>query len=135
MSTLSSNKGFSLIELMVVLVIVAVLGTISVVQYSQFVEKTRVDEAKQGLWAVRVALGQFRMDHRDPPASFSALNLTAGEYPGNCRAEKFFSYGINSTHVMANRCTSSGKPPQGRVAYTITLELINSTWGGTPGYY
>jgi prepilin-type N-terminal cleavage/methylation domain-containing protein len=135
MSTSRSNKGFTLMELLIVVVIVGMLATIAIVQYNHVFEKARADEAKQGLWEVRVALGQYRMDHRDPLADFTALNLTDSEFPTNCRPERYFKYSANDTHAIATRCTSGGKPPQGNTAYTISLNLMNNSWSGTPGYY
>jgi hypothetical protein len=77
------------------------------------------------------------MDHRDPLADFSNLNLNDSEFPKSCRPERYFKYSANDTHVIATRCTSGsgGKPPQGNTAYTISLNLMNNSWGGTPGYY
>lgn len=135
MWTSRSNKGFTLIEFIVVVVIAGVLATIAVVHYSGLFEKARTDEAKQGLWEVRVAWGQYSLDHRNPPGGMADLGLSAVEFPVNCRPEKYFRYSLNSTHASATRCTSNGKPPQGNIAYTISLNLMNSSWSGTPGYY
>jgi prepilin-type N-terminal cleavage/methylation domain-containing protein len=135
MSTFRSNKGFTLIELLIVVVIVGMLATIAIGQYNHVFEKARADEAKQGLWEVRVALGQYRMDHRDPLANFTDLHLTDSEFPTSCRSERYFKYSANDTHVIATRCTIGGKPPQGNTAYTISLNLMNNSWSGTPGYY
>jgi prepilin-type N-terminal cleavage/methylation domain-containing protein len=135
MSTSRSNKGFTLIELLIVVTIVGIMATIAIGQYSHVFEKSRADEAKQGLWEVRVALGQYRMDHRDPLADYSALNMNDSEFPKNCRPERYFKYSANDTHAIATRCTAGGKPPQGNTAYTISLNLMNNSWGGTPGYY
>jgi type II secretory pathway pseudopilin PulG len=117
------------------MVIVGIMATIAIGHYSNVFEKARADEAKQGLWEARVALGQYRMDHRDPLADFSDLNLNDSEFPKDCRPERYFKYSANGTHVIATRCTSGGKNPQGNIAYTISLNLLNNSWGGTPGYY
>jgi general secretion pathway protein G len=135
MSTSRSNRGFTLTELLIVVMIVGILATVSIVHYGSLYERARADEAKQGLWEVRVAWGQYSMDHRNPPAGMSNLSLSQVEFPLNCRPERYFTYSLNSTHVKATRCTSGGKPPQGTKPYTITLNLQNSSWGGTPGYY
>jgi prepilin-type N-terminal cleavage/methylation domain-containing protein len=135
MSKSISNKGFTLFELLIVIVMVGVLATIAVNYYSQIFEKARADEAKQGLWEIRVALGQYRMDHRNPPSGMADLQLSSSEFPTVCRPDKYFRYNVTSTRAIATRCTVGGKGPQGRIAYNITLGLDNSSWGGTPGYY
>jgi prepilin-type N-terminal cleavage/methylation domain-containing protein len=131
-----SNKGFTIIELLIVLIIVTVLASTAVVQYGRVFEKARADEAKQNLWEIRVAWGQYVMNHRDPPTSLSDLSLSVEAIPPQCGSRlSFFSYDFNSTHAIATRCVNSGKKPQGKKVYSVTLNLENSTWGGTPGYY
>ncbi|MCU0650884.1 MAG: prepilin-type N-terminal cleavage/methylation domain-containing protein [Candidatus Omnitrophica bacterium] len=135
MSALRSNRGFTLIELLVIIIIIGVLATVGIKHYGHLFEKSRANDAKQALWEVRVALAQYIMDHRNPPADMADLNLPDIQFPRNCRAEKFFRYSINDTHAIATRCTSGGKAPQGPSAYTLAISLTNSTWGGTSGYY
>ncbi|HOU36127.1 MAG TPA: prepilin-type N-terminal cleavage/methylation domain-containing protein [Candidatus Omnitrophota bacterium] len=136
MSRSKSNKGFSLIEAVVVVVIVGILATAAFVKYMFVFEKARADIAKQALWEIKVAWGQYILNFRDQSVTFSDLNLDRKEFPHNCAQDNhFFRYDINSTHAIATRCTSGGKKPQGNQAYTVTLNLENSTWGGTPGYY
>jgi prepilin-type N-terminal cleavage/methylation domain-containing protein len=132
MSTLKLNKGFTLIELSIVIVIVGILATVAVAHYRQVFEKGRAEEAKQNLWEIRVAWGQYVMDHRDALSDFSDLALNSTSFPRNCRDERYFRYSINDTHAIAVRCTSAGKPPQGKFDYQISLNLDNGTWSGVP---
>ncbi|MFA5099936.1 MAG: hypothetical protein WC547_03520, partial [Candidatus Omnitrophota bacterium] len=76
--------------------------------------------------------GQYVMDHRDPPVRLSDLQLDQKQFPrDSCSAERYFKYSIDIPLAIATRCTSNGKEPQGRKAYRVTLDLANSTWGGT----
>ena len=127
MSMSKSNNGFTLLELAVVLVIAGVLASVAIVQYSHFFEKARADEAKQKLWEIRIAWGQYRVNYRDPQITMSDLKLDPDVFPAGCIRDAQFKYKLNSTHAAATRCRASG--------YTITLDLANSTWGGTSGHY
>ena len=135
MSISKLNRGFSLIEMIVVVVIIAVSVRIAVAYYSHVFEKARADEAKQRLWEIRVAWSQYAMNNRLPTFSFPDLDLDPVRFPVACRSENYFSYSLNNTNAIATRCTHSGKRPQSARAYKVTLHLDNSTWGGTPGYY
>jgi len=114
---------------------VGILAAMGFMHYSFIFEKARADSAKQALWEIKIAWGQYILNHRGDSVSFSDLNLPSKEFPSFCREEQFFRYSLNSTHAIATRCTTGGKSPQGRQAYIISLNLDNSTWSGTEGYY
>ena len=57
-----SNKGFSMIELMVVVAIIGVLAAIGIPQYSKFQAKARQSEAKLALAALFTAEESFRQE-------------------------------------------------------------------------
>lgn len=58
-SMITNQKGFSLIELMVVVAIMGVLAAIGVPQYSKFQAKARQSEAKSSLAAIYTAEQSF----------------------------------------------------------------------------
>lgn len=58
------NKGFTLIELMVVVAIVAILAVVAVPMYTDYVMRARIPDATSGLSTRRVALEQFYQDNR-----------------------------------------------------------------------
>ena len=62
MKKLISNKGFSMIELMVVVAIIGVLAAIGIPQYSKFQAKARQSEAKLALAALFTAEESFRQE-------------------------------------------------------------------------
>jgi len=133
------NKGFTILELVIVLIIVTILVSLGIFQYSRVYEKTRADEARQSLWEIRVAWGQYTMNNRDPYIQFEDLKLSQDLFPKSCQGQgvvkQYFQYDINRTHAIATRCTNVGsKKPRGRQAYEINIDLENSTWGGTFGY-
>lgn len=60
----SRNKGITLIELMVVVAIVAVLGTIAVSSYRSYLLRTNRTEAKMALLRVQAAQEKFFLQQR-----------------------------------------------------------------------
>jgi general secretion pathway protein G len=67
------RQGFTLIELMVVLVVVAVLASIVVPRYLDRVDDARETVLKQNLVGVRIAIDQFYRDKARYPATLDEL--------------------------------------------------------------
>lgn len=73
MNTRRPQLGFSLIELMIALVIVAVLASIAVPNYRQYILKSHRAEAKAALLAVAAAQERFYLQNNS-----YTTNLTGG---------------------------------------------------------
>lgn len=139
------KKGFTLIELMIVIIIIGVLATIGIVQYQAAVEKSRGAEAKQFLGFLRSQCAAIWMEDGDT-TSCNVTNLrigTANEtLPSACRRSHFFTYSVsgntgNTATFIATRCTgSNGKTPglssgTGNVNLTVDYQSGTDTWRST----
>jgi len=108
------EHGFTLIELIVVIIIVGVLAAVGMTQYSTIVEKSRLAEAKIRLGTMRDLAYQYYTENGTLTGMQDA-DVGAG---GGCTSTAFFNYtsgwmGPPSTDVqlVATRCTSGGKTP------------------------
>lgn len=153
------RKGFTLLELVVVIIIIGILASLGLNQYGQMVERSRGAEAKAILGQIRGSAAAHYMQYNaltgmaNTNENFSELiaglgtNLDQVPNTGNCRASHYFSYGYvasagntPSLTITATRCGSSGKGGASATATGRTLILRTAlpagtdVWAGTGGY-
>ena len=125
------RKGFTLVELIIVIIIVGILASVGISQYTKVIEKGRAAEARMVLGNLRSAEVAV---YNEMGAYETVANLSVGA-PAACAVTHYFSYAcaVGTGTCTATRCMAAGKPPQGTIAYTKTLDIAG-TWGGTLGY-
>ena len=101
---LSNQHGFTMLELMVVVIIVAVLAAVAVPLYTGFIKKARVSEAEARLGQILTAAKSFGQENNTWPTAASA------GFFGDLTASPNFTYAI----------TTGGGPVTGTFASTAT---------------
>jgi type IV pilus assembly protein PilE len=120
-------KGFTLLELMITVVIVAILASIALPSYSDYVLRSKFAEATGNLADLRVKMEQFYMDNRSysVPLDAATCGIPGGNAP-TVTDGRYFTYecrpdnpnGIGAqTYVL----TARGVPAQGLdgIAFTV----------------
>ena len=70
---LTSSRGFTMIELLVVLTLVVILASLSMVQYRNSVRRTQEAVLKENLFRMRDAMDQFYADKNKWPSDLGEL--------------------------------------------------------------
>jgi len=131
------KRGFTLLELIVVIIIIGILATLGFSQYAKVMEKGRTAEAKAILGQLRTAETAYRLERNTYTSDLAQLAVGA---PAACdSAAHYFSYGVTGAAATftatATRCTTNtSKSPAASAVYNITLNEAG-TWGGDAGYY
>ena len=143
------KRGFTLIELMIVIIIIGVLATVGIVQYQAAVEKSRSAEARSILGALRTSCAPIWMEFNGTANCDEqrlGMGTIAGRIPTVCKQTNYFSYTISTAGqadsgaiaFRADRCQSGGKTPDapadGNVTLTIDFVLGNDTWSTSGNY-
>lgn len=115
MNVKMNNKGFSLVELMVVVAIIGMLAAVAVPQFSKFQARSRQSEAKANLSSLYSAQKSFNAEH--------------GGYAGNHRAIGFSPAGdvlYNVGYSAAHCATWAACSPQFGVVAALAVPAITS---------
>ena len=114
-----NNKGFTLIELMIAVVIIGILAAIAIPQYSQFTRKAKRQEAITALTAMQQAQAKLRGNCR-----FYAGKLGAG----GCNAAAAADTEVNVSGTSENGLYRIGfiKDSASGTSYTAIASAVAS---------
>ena len=137
---LPRRAGFTLLEVMIVVAIVAILAAIALPNYADYVKRGKIIEATSALSDARTRFEQGYLDNRtyaDVGASTCAAKQTAAG--GALRA---FTLDCCSVAPTANAytCVATGKASEGMAGFSYTIDQNNnktstitaSGWTGNP---
>lgn len=85
----SAEHGFTLVELMVVIVIIGLLATIVAINVIPASDKARVEKAKADIATIEQALEQYRLDNMAYPAATDGLQALLTPPPSLAQPERY----------------------------------------------
>lgn len=77
------QHGFTLTELMIVLVVAGLLAAVAVPSYTQYVDRARVSRAISDISALHLAIERYRLRHDTMPPSLASLGIDVPLDPWN----------------------------------------------------
>ena len=111
------QKGFTLVELMIVVAIVAILAAVSIPAYSDYVRRGKITEATTALSGLRVRMEQYYQDNR---TYLNAAGTLCGVDPATFAAQ-YFTVACPIATATANTyiITATGSGSLNGFSYTI----------------
>jgi len=111
--------GFTLLELMMVVAIIAILAAIAVPSYSDYVTRGRLVEATAGLGDARNKLEQYFQDNRSYPTACQVFPTAAGATEVQLQQLQRFTLSCGSLSSSTYTVTATGNGPMTGFSYTI----------------
>lgn len=138
---LNRNSGFTLIELMVTVAIIAIIAAVALPNYSDYVARSKTEEATSGLADLRVRYEQYFADNRTYVGFVDGgCKYVAGAAAGKSAIAdpKHFTYAcVSAAGTFLITATGSSSAGMSGYEYTIdetaakTSKVPPSTVGGT----
>jgi type IV pilus assembly protein PilE len=121
---MSRKEGFTLIELMITVAVIAIIAAIALPAYSDYVKRGKIQEATANLSDMRVKLEQYFQDNR-VYACAGAATVPAAP------AVKYFSFACSnlgaSTYTVTATGGSAADPSMTGFSYTIDQSNAKTT--------
>jgi type IV pilus assembly protein PilE len=127
------ERGFTLIEMMVVVAVIAILTAIAVPAYQNYVIKAKIPDATSNLATYRVRMEQYFQDNGKYTSSAGAPNCGV-QWPQS----DYFNYTCTATSDTAYLITATGPGSKGAAmnnfSYTIDSNNAKQTTSAALGW-
>lgn len=120
----NTNKGFTLIELMIVVGIIAILASIAIPAYTGYIKTAKMSEAHNNLAALRLAEEEFFLDNNSYfiGATTAALETNSqGLWTASKGSDGNFNFKYEVTAVGGWTAKATG------ILGSVTGEIVNAS--------
>lgn len=128
-----SARGFTLIELMITVAVIAVLSAIALPSYTDYVRRGKLTEATSGLSELRLRAEKFFADNR----TYQNAGGTDVGFSEAINAARYFTFNCTTTAASNFACTATGVANQGMDGFAFGINESNSrssTFTALPGW-
>jgi type IV pilus assembly protein PilE len=122
-------KGFTLIEMMIVVGIVGILAAIALPSYSEHTRRAKITEATSQLADLRVRIEQYFMDNRTYQGAGTACGVTMPT-----TTTKYFTLTCNAPTTSTYTITATGTGDMAGFKYTVNDQNVRATTGVPTGW-
>lgn len=125
---ITSNKGFTIVELLIVIVVIAILAAITIVSYNGITSQTRQSVMKSELKQVSKLIQNYKVANGAFPSSLGQLNNGQGV---NAPSDSEYGYTTSGDNYFLS-IKSLKASDQYRISST-TGKIEDGTWPGHDG--
>ena len=135
----NAQRGFSLIELMIVVAIVAIISAFAYPSYDRYVIKTKRSVAQNALLQVADRQQQFFMDNKRFAADITNLGFPANPYvvddngTSTVASDGDAVYSLSLSNVTATTWTATAAPLNGQLSRDTYCGSLTITQTGAKG--
>ncbi len=115
----SPHRGFTLIEMMVTVVIIAILSAIALPSYNDYIIRGKLPDAMAGLSAKQLKIEQFFLDNRTYVGAPDCVADTA--------SSKYFDFACSINTAAAYQLDATGKTSTAGFTFTINQSNAKTT--------
>jgi len=136
--SISPSRGFTLIELMIVVAIIAILAAIALPAYSDYVTRSRLVDATNALSTLRAKMEQHYQDNRTYATATYTTAAGTTTYTTPCKATANATAGTFTLSCTVDATsytiTATGSGTTNDFAYTIDQDGTQKTTGLPSGW-
>lgn len=125
-------KGFTIVELIVIIVVIGILASIAVVSYSGAQNRAKRSSFDANAQQVKLKLGEYFTDNNKYPAIKGTATYEAGsvtKYLNDTKSTTLVTEFVKSAYVYTPLPSGCNNTTVTCESYTITV--AQSAWGGT----
>jgi type IV pilus assembly protein PilE len=117
---MTRSRGFTLIELMIAVAIIAILAAIAIPSYAEYVRRGRITEAISGLSGMRVKMEQYFQDNRTYVGACAAGTVAPLPVSAN------FTYTCPTLAAAQYTITATGNAGSSMDGFQYSLNELNT---------